>query len=462
MKETMYNIIQALKDDRSRTGKEKILSDNLENGELKLFFKMALDPFILFYVKDMPKSASGLPQDLTFTEAIRELQDNICNRKITGNAARQFISDLGGRTDNETQTLLSKVISKKPDCGVSESTVNKIWPGLVPSYPCSLASPYDEKLLKKFNWENARIETKMDAKRANIVINNDGVVNLYSRQGSPIDTLGMFDNTSNIATGIVLDGELIATNPDGSFMNRQDSNGISVKASKGTISKEEAQCLHFVVWDVIPLEDFKRGACPLPHKTRFAHLLRLMENGLEALPNISLVHSVPVKNFEEANKFYKKRLDEGEEGAMLKDGESLWEDKRSRSVIKFKTVFDAALEVCGYKEGEGALKGNLGSLFCKTSDDVCEVDISGFSLKLRSEIWANINNSPVLYTMIEDGFGVKYVARPGDTEINVGSIIEVLYNMKCKDRNGNHSIYLPRFSRIRDDLKTANTYDEIP
>ena len=51
-----YKIIQSLSATRSRIEKEEILRAQVDNIQLKTFFKLALDPFINFFQKKEPIS----------------------------------------------------------------------------------------------------------------------------------------------------------------------------------------------------------------------------------------------------------------------------------------------------------------------------------------------------------------------------------------------------------------------
>ena len=140
----------------------------------------------------------------------------------------------------------------------------------------------------------------------------------------------------------------------------------------------------------------------------------------------------------------------------------LWSDSRSNLQLKMKAKNTGDFKVTGYKDGVGKFLGNLGSLVIATSDDKLEANMSGFSFKLRSEIYANLTGNPVNYSMVEDGIVVTKTALPGESDINIGSIIEAAYNAKIKSRDSDiWSIFLPRFQTIRIDKDIANTIEEL-
>ena len=69
----------------------------------------------------------------------------------------------------------------------------------------------------------------------------------------------------------------------------------------------------------------------------------------------------------------------GAEGLMLRDPSSLYEPKRSHTLLKVKSFLDADATVIGYEEGTGKNEGRMGSLRC-VLDDGTEFSIgSGFT-----------------------------------------------------------------------------------
>ena len=81
-------------------------------------------------------------------------------------------------------------------------------------------------------------------------------------------------------------------------------------------------------------------------------------------PIVLCKHHV-VESMEHMKSFYKSVLDKGGEGIMLKDPDSMYEDKRSNYLLKYKPSFDMEAVIVGYKDGTGKYKGKLGSFICK-------------------------------------------------------------------------------------------------
>lgn len=56
------------------------------------------------------------------------------------------------------------------------------------------------------------------------------------------------------------------------------------------------------------------------------------------------------------------------EGVMLRDPESMYENKRSSKLLKRKATYTIEAEVTGYQAGEGKHAGRVGALQCKMGD----------------------------------------------------------------------------------------------
>lgn len=465
----VYEVLKELEADNSKLGKLAILESQKDNEFLKRFFWLSLNPYINFWQKKIPVYKQNKIQDGSLKLSMDIAENVLAKRKMTGNDAKELLAEMLENLTAEDADILQRIIKKDPKCGVSESTVNKVWGDLIPTYPCLLASPYSDKLAKKiFDLQGKKyIQLKSDGLRCNIIVSKDGVVQAFTRSGRELDVLGRFDALGSDANlrGQVIDGELLTINPKtGKFNNRQTSNGICSKAVKNTMSQEEADTLHLVAWDLIPEEKFKAKKDNTKYETRLENLVGYVScAALHTADNlISVVESAEIKSIEEANVFYQKKLAEGEEGAMLKHGSMPWEDTRSKLQLKMKSEETCSLRVVSFKEGEGKLKGNLGSLDMTSEDNVVNVSISGFTLKVRSEIYANLTNSNVNYlVMNKEGEWETRVAKPGDSTINLNSILDVMYNQKIQERGGEWSLFLPRFDKERPERNTADTFSHI-
>jgi DNA ligase-1 len=87
----------------------------------------------------------------------------------------------------------------------------------------------------------------------------------------------------------------------------------------------------------------------------FLKSLKLPDNCI-VVPNY-LVH-----NENDINSKFKEYIQKGYEGQMLRVPNSLYQNKRSKFLLKHKDFVDSEFEIIGYIEGKGKLSGKLGKL----------------------------------------------------------------------------------------------------
>lgn len=436
----MEYIFRALAGTASRLEKEAILKKEVGNETLKRVLFLALDPYTQFFIRRIPPYKTGvIKSKLTLDDAMVELE-KLSTRQVTGNAAFHHLQWILESLPAEDAYVIERIIEKDLRCGVSDATVNKIFPGLIPTYPVMLASGYEDRLMDAMRYP-AMAQLKLDGMRFNAIVEG-GKVTFRSRNGKIIDLLGNLEEefqalSRNISAtmqtpNVVFDGELIVKDAQG-IMNRQKGNGILNKAVKGTIRDAEASLVHATIWDVIPLESFKIGFYNKYYKERFSML-----ESLDWFPinKISLISTRFVKNKDEAQEVFQEYFSRGEEGIILKDAWGLWEDKRTKTQIKFKGELECDLLCVDWQEGTGKNVGKLGALVLESSDGLVKVNVgSGFTDEQRD----------------------KYTR-----ENTVGKIVAVKYNARIQDKKTlQHSLFLPVFLELREDKDHADISSSI-
>lgn len=68
---------------------------------------------------------------------------------------------------------------------------------------------------------------------------------------------------------------------------------------------------------------------------------------------------------------------------MLRQADSLYENKRSKTLLKVKSFADDDAIVIGYEDGIGRCKGTVGALKVRTKDNVYFSVGSGMTYELR-------------------------------------------------------------------------------
>tara|TARA_Y100000758_G_scaffold198670_1_gene141788 strand:+ start:2065 stop:3489 length:1425 start_codon:yes stop_codon:yes gene_type:complete len=444
--EQVHEILTRLESDNSRLFKETVLTINEDHEQLKRVLKAALDPYTQYYQRKIPEFERSCEMTTKTLDWALDQLPTLSNREYTGNAAiEQLVKILVSLTD-ENAEVIKRVVTKDLKCGVSIKTVNKVFgKGFIDTYPCMLASAFNQKSFKAIKYP-ALAQTKADGMRANIIIDKEGGVDVRSRNGKQIMLDGHFDNfvkaifyksatLGNLSSfhGAVLDGELLVMDEDeDKVLDRKTGNGILNKAVKGTITPEETARVRLVCWDMIPLQDFKNGLCTIPYFDRLA----VLDDRMKAVFNIQekqlvdILRVTPVDNYEQAEFCFKQALEAGEEGIIVKNGDSPWENKRSKYQVKMKAELEADLLVEEVNFGTGKYEHLVGSLSCTTKDGTLKVNVgSGLSDEQRNLPFKDF----------------------------IGKIVSVKYNEKIKDKaTGNWSLFLPIFQELRLDKTEAD------
>ena len=413
----------------SRNFKLDYLKQNAGNETLREVVRLALDPFTQFYQRKIPAYTPNTGNTASLAAILPGLFD-LSHRLVTGHDAIHHLQMMLEAVSPDDAKVLERIIQKDLKCGVQVSTANDVWMGLIKEYPVMLCSGYDQKLVDKINYP-AYVQLKEDGMRFNAII-IDGKCEFKSRNGKTIDLLGnLEDEFIAMSHGIdcVFDGELLVK-IDGKIADRQTGNGILNKANKGTISKEEAALVTATVWDMIPYAYFIDGYCPVPYSTRFKRLEDSVVSG-----SIGVVPSIIVDSLDEAKAIFEQYLIDGKEGIILKDGNGVWEDKRSKGQIKFKGELECDLKIVGVEEGTGKYAGKVGSFLCESSDGIIKVSVGSGLTDAQREMYSD-----------------------GDLR---GSVIAVKYNARITNKQGEQSLFLPIFIELREDKDVADSSKDI-
>ena len=214
--------------------------------------------------------------------------------------------------------------------------------------------------------------------------------------------------------GISLDGEIWLGR--GRF---QEVNGLSNLKIDGKMKKEEIDKIwkkvKYMVFD-IPSEKNK------PFNERMIILKKIIDditikygqNCPIIYPTLTLIDSE-----EKLTEVYNNYTSNGAEGIIIREPNSLYENKRSKFMLKMKIGDDGEAIVVGYILGKGRLDGMLGSIKCKLKNGTTFNIGSGFNDIVRSEY--------------NDPKSVHYIP--------LNSIVNFAYMEKTKEGVPRHPIY---------------------
>jgi hypothetical protein len=432
-----YGIIKKLEQTAKTNEKLKILKSHKDNESLRQFFYMCLEPTVVFGLKKIPDFERSVKL-FSLDEAMMELY-KFSSRELTGNAAIEHLQHILQNTSYEAGNLIQRIIAKDPGCKVAESAVNKTWKNCITVTPYMRCKSGTAKNLAGIK-QPAFAQEKADGLFMN-VINENRKVNHLSRNGKEIDLLGNLQEeilAMSPQTNFVIHGEGLVMSEDGiHFLDRKTGNGIINKAIKGTITQDEADRVHLVVWDVIPLQAWKDGKCDFPYDLRFAKVSEMVERANDnGFDKIMLIDTVEVEDMVQAKEFFEMKLDEGREGAVLKNKDGIWKDCQSGSKdqVKMKNQDPADL-MCVGTIPHSKQEGWIGSLIMESSDQIIKVNT---------------------------GSGLDEADRQKSPDEYIGKVIELEYNEITVDKKTKQkSLFLPIFKGVREDKSEADSYELI-
>jgi DNA ligase-1 len=427
-----FRVITALEQHPSRINKEQILEAEAVSDNTELFagMRMALDALITFGVRQVPIKKSTDPQTSPtglHWDAFALQVQALIDRRATGHLARDLIEHLMYcATEQQWNGWYRRILIKDLRCGVSEKTINKVlkvFPGIasIPVFECQLAhdgANHEKKIVGR-----KLLEPKLDGVRCLTVIDYENrTVTQFSRNGKELTNFGhitsaILDNIDLLARSYVLDGEIVSA----SFQDL-----MKQVHRKDDVQAEDARLMLF---DIVPLSEFRAGASVLGQRRR-SNFLRGLRRIFDHIGSIDII---PQKEVDldglvgqlEYRQYNKDAVDSGYEGIMIKDPDAVYECKRSVSWLKQKPFIEVSLTVVETEEGTGRNAGKMGALVCEGIDDDKHIRVnvgSGFTDQERDEFWACRTD---------------------------GQVVEVRADAITQNQDGTYSLRFPRFLKFR-------------
>lgn len=437
--------INKLNESDSRLHKEDVIKQALEASVLGstnaitflTLTKICYNPYVTFGVRQVPDTV-GITDAENPWDDFNNLLHELGQRGLTGHAARDAIQEMAERFDtSEWNTFCAPVLRRDLRAGISDKTINKICKKTdyeIPIFGCQLATNSEGRPEMK---GTKRLEPKLDGVRALFtVIPSDSEVTVicFSRNGKVFENFTHIEeqirnnfgrlvrgHMNALIDGFVLDGEVIGN----TFQE------LMRQARRKTDAQAEDSV--FNVFDIIPLQDFRRGHWNAQLEKRIK-ILENIRHVIDDMPNVELLPHIMVDldtaaGKDQLERYAKDNVNAGFEGIMIKELNAPYLCKRSTDWMKWKPTITVDLEVVGVEEGTGRNVGRLGALVCAGVDDGKEISVnvgSGFSDDDRDDYWINRN-------------------------LVIGRTCEVLCDVITQNRDGTYSLRFPRFVRFRDD-----------
>jgi DNA ligase-1 len=386
-------ILEKLESDNSRLFKEALLHEHKDNEVLRRFLVMSADPWKNWGVSKYDKLdffGSHGHED-AMLHSFMDLLDLLNDRKMTGNKARGAVEGSISAFDQMGQKWAERLLWRNLRCGVSASTINKIWPGSVVPFAVALAETLtttgvngDFKITDPVKYP-VRVEAKLDGLRC-IAVKHNGEVSMFTRSGTPIDTLPRIKAAIEAlpADNFVFDGEA---------MGEDWNESASVVMSSKT--KKDDSGMRYHVFDYIPFAEWQDQKSDVPYSRRLLSLHHTLGNGLatavaegkSGIP-FHFVKSKTCDNETELREFYAECLNEGYEGVMLKDTTAPYRWKRSDAILKLKPVATEEGVVVGWHLSPERTKraGLFGGFIVLTPNGVTTKVGGGYTDALKQKI----------------------------------------------------------------------------
>lgn len=423
--DNLIKIINDLKSDSSRTGKEKILKDNENDALFRYVLKFVYNPFIVTGLSTK-KVNKKVKVEIDSKHDFGEIEDILRYLKVHNSGrdydiavVQNFINKLSTK---EAKDIVKQIVTKSLKVGITEKTINKVYgKGEIPSFAVMLAESYAKKeshLTGKFY-----VTQKLDGNRC-IAIKDNDEVRFFTRKGQPIE--GMTDLEKEIMklrNGIVLDGELLLRND-----NNLPADELFRETQKVVRKDGVKKNLEFYAFDILSVEEFKNGISINKYEHRREELESLFSffgEDFEYTKVLPVLYKGDDKNM--IGVLMKYAEEKGWEGLMVNSADGLYQSKRTSDLLKVKHMETADLLVMSIEKAiDGQFKDMLARVNVEYKGNLVGVG-SGFSIEERK----------------------KFAENP---DLIVGKIIEVQYFEESKDdKTGQPSLRFPVFKGIRED-----------
>jgi DNA ligase-1 len=191
--------------------------------------------------------------------------------------------------------------------------------------------------------------------------------------------------------GIVLDGEL--------WTKRDDFNTCGIFRKKEVVKGEwEKHKVKYKIFDMPlnnkPFEERMNDLGKLVRKQS-----RMISKHKSTIPYnpLSMTKQTQIENQKHLDDMYNEIISVKGEGLMLREAGSLYEQKRSSTLLKIKPVYDDECVIIGYKPGAGKYEGKLGSFQCYLTKNK---NVTFYLSGMNDEIRENYNKTHPIGTVV--------------------------------------------------------------
>lgn len=311
----------------------------------------ALSPKVTYGVKNFDMPAQHARTDIDNGERFIDLLGILAERKLTGRAAQERITETFSWYTAQTAENMACVLRKELRIGIGATEINKVFPDLIPVFDVMLAEKWEPGVVDITY--PAQAEFKMDGQRDTVFVIPGQPCEHYSREGLRQPWIeGLFDDEMQAIRqrlcgdeAMVLDGEAMVHVVDPT--KKHPSWTATMNCKKEGADRSQ---LRYYAYDWLPMSEWVEHQC-----SRSQELRSLMLDA--AIADLELAKILPsykevVKDRAEVNAMFDKALALSYEGLMIKDPTAMYEWDRSTSWLKAKPLHTATLKIVGIYAGK--------------------------------------------------------------------------------------------------------------
>lgn len=433
----VFDVINEITEAKGSIAKKKVLESNLDNEDLKAIFNFVFNPFITSGISDKKLSKVQSKNFETLGLGLIETMDYIKEHNTGRDIDVSQVIDLVNVAESKYPEsnygeIIKKIFCQKfHDLGVSTSTINKVWKGLIPTFEVQLAAKYyDNPDVVK--GKSFTLTEKLDGFRT-VAKKENGKVYINGRSGK--EFTGLVDIVNDMESweedNFVLDTE-------GLIADREKyPSKMQYKLTSKILSSDEEEkhgiCLN--AFDYLTLEEWNNQKCTTPYSER----RKKLEHFKDRSKNVVVVPALySGDDISMIDKLHKQAKDNNQEGIMVNLNDAFYEFKRTKNLLKCKTFLECDAYIDGMECGKGKNADRLGALKCHFVDedgDTVNFDCGGgFTDENRDYFWNH------------------------QDEV-IGRVGEFSYFEITKDKDGNKSIRFPTFKCLKDAGVEPHNFD---
>lgn len=434
----IYEIIEELRASNSSIYKKEVLERHIDNNLWKDVLFYTYNTNFNYYLYKIPNKYES--NTLMSLDEVFDVLNLLKSGEVRGNKGIELLTTTLSMLSDRDSKVFELIMGRDIKSGINAKSINKVYKGLIPETHYQRCSKLDEKTIKNISYPGI-LQKKADG-LFSYGFKHKGNIYFSTRNGTIFECDSIKESMIDMPDNIVIMGEFILRK-DGKDIDRKTGNGLInsyIKRFDTMVKLEESnknkdilvksleewdytnKHIIFEVWDTITYTEYNNKSSNEPYGYRLQYL---EEEILHNNPsNIKLIETHIVNNIEEAKRLGQKYIDNGYEGAILKDSNSLWKDGTSRDMLKIKSILDADLLCVGIEEGTGKNSGKVGSLLLESK---CGL------LKTKC------------------GTGLTDKDRDLPFDYYIGKVVEVQYNEVIKSKSKDtSSLFLPVFVEVRE------------